>query len=157
MVPHYQMRIIAWIIFQDGWSGSARVSVTLDGNQTQFMQVSSSLVNEAVCGGGPKEDYLRYEKVYTHSAIAPYTVTITTDNASMKWGVKELIMQVKLCHFACDLCFGPLVTNCTSCDQQSVIYMLSGTTCNESCLTGYGETMGGMFCVLCDLKCVICF
>lgn len=67
------------------------------------------------------------------------------------------MVQVKTCHFACDLCFGSLVTQCTSCDQQTVTYMLSGTTCNESCLTGYGQTSGGMLCIVCDLKCKVCF
>ena len=34
---------------------------------------------------------------------------------------------------------------------------LSGTTCNETCLSGYGDTFAGEVCVLCDLKCVVCF
>jgi hypothetical protein len=34
---------------------------------------------------------------------------------------------------------------------------LSGTTCNETCLPGYGETSDMMTCVFCDLKCTVCY
>lgn len=34
---------------------------------------------------------------------------------------------------------------------------LSGTTCNETCLTGYGYQSTPNFCILCDLNCTICY
>lgn len=53
-VPHYQMRIIVWVILIDGWAGSDTVRVTLNSNQTLTMAQSAKTSSETVCGGGPK-------------------------------------------------------------------------------------------------------
>ena len=48
------------------------------------------------------------------------------------------------------------MNQCTECDYDAS-FKLSGTTCNESCLTGYGDTIIGEVCVYCDVKCSICY
>ena len=88
--------------------------------------------------------------------MVPYTVSISTNNSNSKWGVKELVVIVRVCNIACASCFGGLINQCYSCEQQTP-YLLSGTTCALTCLTGYGMMMNAMTCVLCDLKCVVCF
>jgi hypothetical protein len=35
--PHYQLRVIFWMILIDNWQGSDQIRATLDGNQTQTM------------------------------------------------------------------------------------------------------------------------
>ena len=89
MVPHYQMRIICWVILIGSWNNNDQISVTLNGNETQSVLKTSSLVTEMICSTNPKkDDYVRFEKIFTHTTIAPYNITITTNNTSLKWGIK---------------------------------------------------------------------
>lgn len=50
-----------------------------------------------------------------------------------------------------------MATTCYSCASSPVMYKLSGTTCAANCLPGYGDTLGGSECVLCDALCLTCF
>lgn len=58
------------------------------------------------------------------------------------------------CHVYCLTCTDVLSTTCTSCNTG---YKLSGTTCAVACLAGYGLTTNATLCVLCDLKCIVCY
>ncbi len=47
------------------------------------------LSNQKTCGNGDnQEDYLRFDKTYTHNTTNPYNVSITTNNSGLKWGIK---------------------------------------------------------------------
>lgn len=78
------------------------------------------------------------------------------NSAKEDWGIKEIIVLAHTCHIACTSCWGTSVSQCWTCEQDTPM-KLSGTTCNESCLSGYGDTFDGMVCVLCDLHCTACF
>ncbi len=45
MVPHYQLRVIFWMILIDAWQGSDTIKVTLDGNQTLTQNRNNRLSN----------------------------------------------------------------------------------------------------------------
>lgn len=115
-VPHYQLRVIIWMILIDNWQGSDIIKVTLDGNQTLTQSRNTRQTSEKVCGNnGDFEDYVRFDKTYTHNTSNPYSINITTNNSGSKWGIKEVVVLAKLCHVACTSCFGALVSQCTSC------------------------------------------
>ena len=131
-LPHYQLRIIVWIILIDEWQGSDTIKVTLEGNQTKTQTRNSRQSSEKVCGNnGNSEDYVRFDQTYTHNTSNNYTIDIYSSNTNSKWGIREVMVLAKLCHPACLSCFGSLVSQCTSCDQESTPpMMLSNTTCN---------------------------
>lgn len=77
------------MILIDNWQGSDQIRAKLDGNQTQTMNRNNRLSNERTCGtGNNQEDYLRFDKTYTHNTTNPYNVSITTNNSGLKWGIK---------------------------------------------------------------------
>lgn len=49
-LPHYQIRIIFWMILMDNWQGSDMISATLEGNQTKTVSRNSRTSSEKVCG-----------------------------------------------------------------------------------------------------------
>ena len=117
-LPHYQLRIIAWVILIDDWQGQDNVKVTLDGTDSQTQSRNSRQTNEKTCGnGGNWEDYVRFDKTYTHNISTPFTIDITTTGSNSRWGVKEVVVIARLCHAACLSCFGGLATQCYSCEQ----------------------------------------
>lgn len=99
-----------------------------------------------------------YDKTFNHNQTeVPYDITIFFDNNKDEpWGVKEVIVLVNKCNMYCWSCFGGAITQCWSCNQDEIM-KLSGTTCNETCLNGYGDTFDGSYCILCDLLCKVCF
>lgn len=129
-LPHYQLRIIVWFILIDNWQGSDILKVTLEGNQTKTQTRNSRQANEKACGnGGDNEDYVRFDQTYTHNTSTPYDIDISTTNTNSKWGIREVMVLAKLCHPACLSCFGSLASQCTSCEQETPMW-LSNTTCN---------------------------
>ncbi len=53
------------------------------------MNRNNKVTNQKTCGNnGDDEDYVRFDRTYTHNATAPYSFTITTNNSNSKWGVK---------------------------------------------------------------------
>lgn len=132
-VPFYQIRVIFWMILIDNWQGSDTIKVTINSNTSLIQSVSrnSRQTSEKTCGnGGDWDDYVRFDKTYTYNAsMVQYTVAITTNNTGSKWGVKELVVLVRTCNVACTACFGSLITQCYSCEQNTPM-LLSGTTCN---------------------------
>lgn len=159
-VAFYQMRVVFWMILIDNWQGSDTIKATINSNTSlvQSMSRNNRQTSEKTCGSsGDWDDYLRFDKTYTFNAsMMPYTVAITTNNSGSKWGVKELAVLVKTCNVACTACFGSFITQCYSCEQNTPM-LLSGTTCNETCMPGYGMMADNMNCVFCDLKCLVCF
>lgn len=116
LLPHYQLRIIFWTILMDNWGGGDLIKATLEGNQTQTSNKNNRTASEKTCGnGGDWDDYVRFDRTYTHNVSTPYTIDITTNSSNSKWGVKELIVLAKLCHPACTACFGSFITQCWAC------------------------------------------
>lgn len=66
-----------------------------------------------------------------------------------------MIVLVRKCNKACLSCFGYLATQCYTCEASTPMYQ-SGSTCNESCLTGYGQNTS-YICIKCDSLCEICY
>ena len=58
-----------------------------------------------------------------------------------------------LCDAKCASCTGPTNTNCITC---AATYTLSGTTCDSTCITGYGITSTTGICVQCVSPCSGC-
>lgn len=145
------------MILMDNWQGTDMISATLEGNQTKTVSRNSRLTNSKVCGNnGDDQEYLRFDQNYIHNSSTTFDVTITTTSPNSKWGVKQFIVLARLCNMYCASCFGAQINRCYSCVSEPIM-MLSGTTCNETCLPGYGMTFDNTYCVFCDLKCTICF
>lgn len=61
------------------------------------------------------------------------------------------------CHWACTACYGPSVSQCTSClNNATYTLWLSNNTCNQTCLSQFGYSTP-YTCVYCDKKCVACY
>jgi hypothetical protein len=140
------------------------VSMANSGAGSGSQSVASGSViasSNGACGSGSKAD--NYERLiyssFTHNDTGnPITITLTTDNdnGNALWDAREFILVAYTCNVYCLSCFNKQITQCYSCDI-SQGYMLSGTTCNTSCLTGYGPTTDPAVCILCDLKCTACY
>lgn len=46
---------------------------------------------------------------------------------------------------------------CYTCVQTPTMYWLSGSTCNLTCLNGYGFQSPPNICIKCDVKCIKCY
>lgn len=99
-----------------------------------------------------KSDYLFTHSDTTNPVV--FTITAKHTGGTLKWGIKEYIILAAGCHPYCMTCTDLLSTTCLSCKTG---YKLSGTTCAASCLTQYGSTTDVLVCVLCDVKCSVCF
>ena len=115
----------------------------------------------SACGTNKDDKYYRMVyRSYTHSDTGtPFDVTVQfigNDKADAVWNMREMIFVAYKCDVYCVTCFNQSINQCYSC-KASAGYMLSGTTCATSCLTGYGVTSDPSFCVLCDSKCSACF
>ncbi len=65
--------------------------------------------------------------------------------------------MARICHAYCTKCFGDASTTCTACDYTNMAAMLSGTTCNLTCLTGYGvDSLNLDTCIQCQTNCSSC-
>lgn len=182
-LPHYAFDVYLSIALVDvtgthKWQGSPKMFASLLGSTqaplSTSMQVSSGGTGSQTAGSGVvivstqdgcgvtnKQD--NYERLifqsFTHNTTGDsITVSFTSDNSDSVaiWDAREFIFVAKLCNIYCLSCFGSNINQCTSCDA-TVGYMLSGTTCATSCLSGYGMTADPSLCVLCDVQCIVCY
>ena len=151
--PHYQVQIMFWTIMIDDWNSDDFIDTTFNGTSQKQYRNSRTSTEKFCDNNGNAEDLVLYSKAFNHNETGvPIDFTIFLDNSKKEnWGVKEIMVLAKLCHTACTSCFGGAATQCWSCENDTPM-KLSGTTCNESCLAGYGDTLSGV-CVLCDLTC----
>lgn len=99
-----------------------------------------------------KSDYIFSHTDTTNPVV--FTVTAKHTGGILRWGIKDYVILAAGCHTYCLACTDLLVTTCQSCNTG---YKLSGTTCASSCLAGYGATTDIKVCVLCDVKCAVCY
>jgi proprotein convertase subtilisin/kexin type 5 len=64
--------------------------------------------------------------------------------------------MASLCHPYCTSCYGDAKSQCTVCNVATPS-MLSNTTCDLACLTGYGVNSSNLLvCIQCDTNCSVC-
>ena len=53
------------------------------------MNRNNRMTAQKTCGNnGDWDDYLRFDRTYTHNSTIPYNFSITTNNSGSRWGVK---------------------------------------------------------------------
>jgi proprotein convertase subtilisin/kexin type 5 len=57
------------------------------------------------------------------------------------------------CHSNCAICFGPTKNNCSLCNG---ILVLSGFTCDTTCLPNFGVSNQPFYCLACNATCSTC-
>ena len=62
--------------------------------------------------------------------------------------------QCQLCHTNCDICYGSSNDKCTLCSNG---FVQSGTTCDTTCISGYGVIDADPWnCLACNDTCLAC-
>lgn len=111
-------------------------------------------------GGGAKERYnvVRHEYTYSDPSGFEWNISTTNTDATMLWGITNVIVSIRLCHPYCTICSGDGYTNvCTECNYGGENAKLSGSTCNLNCLAGYGDNSADPgVCIVCDTNCKYC-
>jgi hypothetical protein len=92
------------------------------------------------------------------STTIEFNINYNETDFSKRWLLKEFVLVYRTCNWKCVTCYGSLATQCTSCLNNGTYTMwLSNNTCNETCLTGFGQRLVPNVCVFCDLHCTVCF
>lgn len=74
------------------------------------------------------------------------------------WMLPDMILMVSLCDPACLTCFGQLITQCNSCDNDTsanIEYMLLNKTCVSPCPIPYFRSAPNV-CGKCATNCTVC-
>lgn len=93
-MPHFQIKVIFWMIQIDSWGSNDLINVTLNSMSLNYTSSNKRdsiyrVQSSYVCGTSNKtENYWRYEGNFNQNDSSPYEITITTNNSGSKWGIK---------------------------------------------------------------------
>lgn len=69
------------------------------------------------------------------------------------YGLRDILLIAKYCHYYCKICTGPASTVCSDCTTGN---FLSSTECAPDCLPGYGKNLPSNICITCNAYCLTC-
>ena len=168
---HYKLRVRASIVFIDTWLGSDYVAIMF-GSTEKLKLLFGTQPNMASTNGCNSPPLKRYGVLDTGDVSHFDVLDVILFQASTcnscpnsgcqpcGWGLPRIILLLQLCHPYCSLCYGTLKTNCTACANDTstyppIEYMLSGNTCDTTCLTGWFIS-GSNMCSPCQANCSAC-
>jgi hypothetical protein len=145
------------LLYDDAtWATTNNIDLTL-GSTTVSKSMASFDGQMQACGSGQQQTYYKIIADFSHVNQTNSAILINIKNdvtiSGCSWGFKEAIILAKTCNSACTECSGSSSNQCYSCISSN---FLSGNTCSNNCLAGYGQVGGSNICVLCDLKCILC-
>jgi hypothetical protein len=151
-INHYALVVRFNVGFMGSWSSSDGLRLrleddeqTIDFDYNYGCSIVENICNEAY----PTSDCIRIkEKTLAHNAtflaLNFSARTTQTDPNLQSWGIKDLLLAAKMCHSACDLCFGPANSDCLSC---ALGFYLQGNVCLPACDLGYYKVDDQRLCV----------
>ncbi|CAK67494.1 unnamed protein product (macronuclear) [Paramecium tetraurelia] len=121
--PHYKMvlKLQLWKI--DSWDNENFV-LEVDG-QIYNQTILRSAGSYQICGSSGQEQIINIEITLSHHQ-SECKITMRTNNNSITknayWGIRAFNLYLAKCITGCDQCLGPLITQCTECSKEWVIY-----------------------------------
>lgn len=134
--------------------------------------VGCNAETEDLCAFGTTDCIIVHENTILHNST-DLSIRLSANavlTSGQFWGVKDLLIAVKLCFPYCATCYSPLVSQCFSCKTG---YYLLGNYCLEKCTTGmyqlnvsnacvsvcpsryYADSVASS-CLDCSVGCLIC-
>ena len=130
---HYEIVIRFNIGYIGSWNASSdEIYLSADSTITTFN--ASCDHSEDLCSGSGTDCIRIREAIVEHNASSVtlnFTSSIVETNPLVQyWGIKDLIVAVRKCHYQCNTCYGPLSSDCITCEDG---YYLHGNKCVKEC------------------------
>jgi hypothetical protein len=126
---HYYLVVRFNMAFMGSWLNTDMLAATVDGFQKVWNY--SCNTNQAIC---TTSDCIRqYEVQRNHSSTSlslNITATIANSPPTQSWGIREILIAVRICDSSCLTCYGPKANQCYSCQPN---YFILGTACVVVC------------------------
>lgn len=165
-VNHFYTVVRFNIMFMGTWTSSEMIVATLDGAQSSW-NYSCPSTTEALCTATDCMRAYQMEGNHTNTNLTVMIKSIMLGAPpTQAWGVKDLVVGLKMCHPSCMTCYGAKSSECYSCqvgfyltgntcvDKCPFFVISSSQYCIEACPSVYYQF--GTVCELCHSKCSTC-
>lgn len=130
---HYQLIVRFGVGYIGTWNYADTMQIKIE-SSTYTWQYGSCSDAQALCSSSSADCIKIKEYVISHdtSTLAlNFTSLISEVDPNVQyWGIKDLVIGIRLCHARCETCFGPNYSDCASC---SAGFYLLGNLCVPQC------------------------
>jgi hypothetical protein len=144
---HFQVRVM-FVHYFLASNANENIQISLDGSTNNVPLVGDlSGSNNPAFSCGPNTNALKtmVDQSYPHSASSLTLRLLTTDSSGngFWWGVKEVVVAIRLCNSSCSSCNGYSSSNCLTCSDVNRIATYPGYsgTCKCYGASSYAQLM----------------